>query len=195
AGFAFARSARTLRAAAGRRSDRRCSAPASPRPMLRLGGPMEAFLRDLKHSLRMFRQSPSFTIPAVAALAFGIGANTAIFSVVNAVLLKPLPFPDADHIVIFMNTSSQGPPGPAASPAKFQHWRQQTDVVQDVAALQDIIVNFTGGDVPQQLHAARVSADYFRLLGAPIRGRSFSPEEDLPNGQKVLVMSHGLWSG
>src|SRR5262249_5156263 len=94
-----------------------------------------------------------------------------------------------------MNTSSQGPPGPAASPAKFQHWRQQTDVVQDVAALQDIIVNFTGGDVPQQLHAARVSADYFRLLGAPIRGRSFSPEEDLPNGQKVLVMSHGLWSG
>src|ERR1044071_4320011 len=117
---------------------------------------METFLRDLKHSLRMFRQSPSFTIPAVAALAFGIGANTAIFSVVNAVLLKPLPFPDADRIVVFMNTSSQGS-GPAASPAKFQHWREQTDVVQDVAAFQDIIVNFTGGDVPQQLHAARVS--------------------------------------
>ena len=69
---------------------------------------MEAFFRDLKHSLRMFRQTPSFTIAAVAALALGIGANTAIFSVVNAVLLKPVPFPDPDRFLMFMNTSPQG---------------------------------------------------------------------------------------
>ncbi len=154
---------------------------------------METFFRDLKYSLRTFRQSPSFTIAAVAALALGIGANTAIFSVVNAVLLKPVPFPDPDRLVMFMNTSPQGS-GPGASPAKFQHWRQQTDVVEDVAAFRGNVVNFTGGDLPQQLTAGQVSADYFRLFGAPIvRGRAFTPDEDLPNGNRVAVLSHGLW--
>src|SRR5207249_8518970 len=92
-----------------------------------LRGHMETFWTDLKHSLRMFRQSPSFTLAAVAALALGIGANTAIFSVVNAVLLKPVPFPDPDNFLMIMNTSPQGS-GPGASPAKFAHWRQQTSV-------------------------------------------------------------------
>ena len=81
---------------------------------------MEAFLKDLKHSLQMFRKSPTFTLAAVAALALGIGTNSAIFSVVNAVLLKPVPFPDPDRLVMLMNTSPQGM-GPAASPAKFAH--------------------------------------------------------------------------
>src|SRR5450432_4571344 len=98
---------------------------------------METFLQhlqqDIKHSLRIFRQSPGFTLSAVAALTLGIGTNTAIFSVVNSVLLKPAPFPDPDRIVLFMTTSPQGS-GPAASPAKFQHWRQQSSVVQDVSA-------------------------------------------------------------
>ena len=91
----------------------------------------ETFVRDLKHSLRMFRAEPGFTAAAVAALALGIGANTAIFSVVNAVLLKPVPFRTrigwwcSEHVA---RTAS----GPGASPAKFQHWRQQTSVVQDV---------------------------------------------------------------
>lgn len=83
---------------------------------------MESFLKDVRHSLRMFRQSPGFTAAAVAALALGIGANTAIFSVVNTILLKPPPFPDADRIVIFLSTSPQGS-GQGASPIKFQHWR------------------------------------------------------------------------
>jgi putative ABC transport system permease protein len=159
------------------------------------GDRMETFWVDLKHSLRTFRKTPSFTIAAVAALALGIGANTAIFSVVNAVLLKPMAFPHPDRLIMFMNTSPQGA-GPGASPAKFQHWRQQTAVVEDVTAFRTNIVNYTGGDRPQQLRAGQVSADYFRLFGAPIlRGRTFTAEEDLPNGNKVVVLSHGLWSG
>src|SRR5512145_2209892 len=94
---------------------------------------MESLLKDLRHSLRLFRQSPGFTAAAVAALALGIGANTAIFSVVNTILLKPPPFPEAERIVLFMNTSPQGS-GKGASPIKFQHWREQSAVVQDVAA-------------------------------------------------------------
>src|SRR5512146_1618086 len=117
---------------------------------------MDSFLRDLKQSLRMFAQSPAFTAAAVAALTLGIGANTAIFSVVNAVLLKPVAFPDPDRVVMFMNTSPQGT-GPAASPAKFQHYCRQSAVVQDVSAFTDGVVNFTGGTFPEQLRSAQVS--------------------------------------
>ena len=154
---------------------------------------MEAFLQDLRHSMRMFAQSRAFTVSAVAALALGIGANTAIFSVVNTVLLKPIPFPEPDHLVMLETTSPEGP-GPIGSPAKFNYWREQVSVVKDVAAFRDGVVNYTGGEFPEQLRSAQVSADYFRLFGAPIiRGRAFSVEEDLPHGEKVALISHGLW--
>src|SRR5436190_15672294 len=126
---------------------------------------MENLIKDVRHSLRMFRQDPAFTFAAVAALALGIGANTAIFSIVNAVLLKPITFPDADQLVFFVNTSPQGQ-GPAASPAKFAHWRKQTDVIQDAAAFRAGIVNLTIGAVPEQLRSGQVSAEYFKLLRA-----------------------------
>ena len=155
---------------------------------------MELLIQDLKHAFRMFRQNRAFTAAAVAALALGIGANTAIFSVVSAVLLKPVPFPDPDKVVLFMNTSPQGS-GPAASPAKFVHWRQQTTVVQDTTAFRTNVVNYTGGQFPEQLRAGEVSADYFRLFGARVMmGRTFTPEEDRPGGEKVAVLSHGLWT-
>ncbi len=155
---------------------------------------MEAFLQDLRHSLRMFAQSRAFTASAVAALALGIGANTAIFSVVNAVLLKPIPFPEPDRLVLFETTSPEGP-GAAGSPAKFNHWREQSSVVKDVAAFRYGVVNYTGGEFPEQLRSAQVSADYFRLFGAPIiLGRGFSVGEDLPHGEKVALISHGLWA-
>ena len=95
---------------------------------------MDAMLRDLRYTIRTLLKAPAFTLAAVAALTLGIGVNTAVFSVVDAVLLKPVPAPDPGRVVYFMNTSPQGS-GPAASPAKFIHWRQQTDVVQDVSML------------------------------------------------------------
>jgi len=155
---------------------------------------MEAFFKDLKHSLRMFAQSPAFTLAAVAALTLGIGANTAIFSVVNAVLLKPVAMPDSDRVVVFINTSPRGPGGPAASPAKFAHYRQQTDIVEDVSAFNTGVMNYTGGQFPEQLKSARVSADFLKLVGAPFRlGRNFSADEDKPQGPKVAVISRSLW--
>ena len=155
---------------------------------------MEHFLQDLRHAARMFRQNRVFTVAAIAALALGIGANTAIFSVVSAVLLKPLPYPEPEGLVFFLTTNAQGQGGPAASPAKFAHWRQQSEVIQDAAAFRTNVVNYTGGGAPEQLRAGQVSTDYFRLFGAPvIQGRTFAPDEDLPAGPKVAVLSHGLW--
>ena len=155
---------------------------------------MGTFLQDIKHSLRAFRQSPGFTAAAVAALTLGIGANTAIFSVVNAVLLKPAPFPDPDRLVLFLNVFPQGS-GPGASPTKFQHWREQTSVVQDVSAFRTGVANLTGASFAEQVQQAQVSADFFRLFGAtPVRGRTFTAQEDVPNGPKLVLLSHGFWS-
>ena len=154
---------------------------------------LDALVKDLKQSLRMFRQSPAFTGAAVAALTLGIGANTAIFSVVNAVLLRPVPFPDPDRLVLFLNTSPQGS-GPGASPAKFQHWKALESVVQDVSVFRTGIMNYTGGTFPEQLRSAQVSVDFFKLFGAPIiRGRSFTAAEDLPDAERVVVISQRFW--
>jgi putative ABC transport system permease protein len=154
---------------------------------------MESFLRDLRQSLRMFAASPAFTLAAVAALTLGIGANTAIFSVVNAVLLKPVAMPESDRVVVFMNVTPNGA-GPAASPAKFNHYRAQDQVVQDISAFNTGVMNFTGTGFPEQLRSGRVSADFFRLTAPPMAlGRGFLPEEDVPNGPKVTVISRRLW--
>jgi putative ABC transport system permease protein len=154
---------------------------------------MNDLLADLRFTIRTLMKAPAFTLAAVAALTLGIGANTAIFSVVNAVLLKPVNAPEPDSIVTFMNTSPQGS-GPGASPAKFMHWRRQADVVQDVSAYRSTIVNYTAGEVPEQLRAGQVSADFFRLFGVPtLHGRTFSDEEDRPNVGKTVVLGHGLW--
>ena len=133
-------------------------------------------------------------LAAVAALTLGIGVNTAIFSVVNAVLLKPVSFPDPDRLVVLMTTSPDGN-GSGGSPAKFQHFREQSSVVQDVSAYRTGVVNYTGGSMPEQLRSAQVSSDFFRLFGAPIlRGRPFTAEEDRPDGPPVVVLSSRLWS-
>jgi predicted permease len=156
--------------------------------------PVPNLWNDIKHSLHMFFKNPGFTVAAIAALALGIGANTAIFTVVNAVLLKPLSYPDADRIVQFLNTSPDGN-WPSASITKFHNWQQQTSVFKEVAAYDFGGPGFNiTGDRPEQVHGIHVTEGYFRLFGAPVRlGRTFTPQEDLPNGGKVVVLSYGLW--
>jgi putative ABC transport system permease protein len=155
---------------------------------------MSDFWDNFKHAVRMFRSNPGFTFAAIAALALGIGINTAIFTVVDAVLLKPLTYPDADRIVQFLLTSPQGK-GPGASIPKFRVWEQQTNVFQDVAAYDFGGPGFNlTGDRPEQVHGIHVTQAYFRLFGAsPALGRTFTPQEDSPNGGKVVVLSYGLW--
>jgi len=155
---------------------------------------MEAFLKDFKHSLRMFLQSPGFTVTAVAALALGIGANTAIFSIINTVLLRPMPYPDPDRLVIFTLTSPGGS-GPGASATKYNIWRERTDVFEDISAVSNGTMNLTGVDNPEQIQAARVTARMFRLFGLAIaHGRSFTEEEDRPHGGHVAVLSEEFWT-
>jgi predicted permease len=155
---------------------------------------MDDFWQDLRYAFRVLIANPAFTVTAVAALALGIGANTAIFTVVDAVLLKPLSYPDPDRMVQLMNT---GPDGQwaAASPTKFNNWRAQTSVLQDVTAYDfgGPGFNLTGA-VPEQIHGIHASEAYFRLFGAPVMlGRTFTPQEDSPNGGHVVVISYGLW--
>jgi predicted permease len=150
--------------------------------------------QDLKYSLRMLIASPAFTITAIAALALGIGANTAIFTVVDNVLLKPLTYPEPDRIVQFMNTFADGN-STSASPVNFNTWKNQTSVFKDVAAYDFGGPGFNlTGTVPEQVHGLHVSADYFSLFGAPIQlGRTFTTQEDSPNGGHVVVISYGFW--
>jgi predicted permease len=156
---------------------------------------MDAFLKDLKHSVRMFLRTPSFTIAAIAALALGIAANTAIFSVVNTVLLKPFAYADPERIVMFQNMLQQGGLGGTASPTEFNWWRQQTTTVQDVSAYSLFdVVNLTGEAFPEQLQVMRVSADFFRLCGAnALHGRTFTAEDDLLNAPKTVVLAYAFW--
>ena len=155
---------------------------------------MSALWNDIKHALRMFANNPGFTFAALAALTLGIGVNTAIFTVVDTVLLKPLTYPDASRIVRFMHTSPQGE-APVASVTDFHAWQQQTKVVQDVAAY-----DFGGpgynitGDHPELVQGLHVTQRYFALFGAPvILGRTFTQQEDTPNSGHLVDISYGLW--
>ena len=131
--------------------------------------------RDLRQSFRIFLQNPGFTIAALVAIAVGIGANTAVFSVVNAILLKPLPYPDADRIVQFQTTYAGVISGSIVGPSAFSSLREQTTLFQDISAHWLDHMNLTGGSNAELLSTALVTADFFRLYGAPvIRGRTFT---------------------
>ena len=155
---------------------------------------MDAFLNDLKHSARMFLQTPGFTIAAIGALALGIATNTAIFSVVSAVLLRPFAYTDPERIVMFQNVLQQGGLGGTASPTEFSLWRQQTEAFQDVSAYAFAVANLTGEVLPEQVQAMRVSADFLGLCGAKaLHGRTFTGEDDLPNAPKRVVLAYAFW--
>jgi putative ABC transport system permease protein len=152
---------------------------------------MNTLLQDLKYGFRMLAKNPGFTAVAVLTLALGIGANTAMFTVVNTVLLRPLPYPDSGRIV---NISRKG--GGSASIMMFTFWEQHDSLFEDLSAYDftAIGLNLSGGDRPELVQGIHVSKNYFRLMGAnPIMGRTFNADEDRPGGARVAVMSYGLW--
>lgn len=125
--------------------------------------------QDLWYGLRQLRRNPGFALTAVATLALGIGATSAIFSVVNTVLLKPLGVPDADRLVVLMTDNGKGEVYWWASPTRFIHWRNETSVLQNVSAFRPVPVNYTGGEVAEQWRSLEASAETFRCLGIPAR--------------------------
>jgi len=156
---------------------------------------MQNLMQDVKYALRMLVKSPGFAITAILALALGIGANTAIFTVVNKVLLEPLPYPQPERLVELELTGPQGN-GDITSIPKFNVWREQNQVFDAVTAYDTggPGMNLTGGETPEQVRGIRASADYFRVFGVPIAvGRAFTEEEDRPAGPKLAVLSNGLW--
>ena len=166
-------------------------APGAPRRANMFGD----IWQDLRYGLRTLVKDPTFTAVAVVALALGIGANSAIFSVVNTVLLRPLPYKDPGRIVmIWEDNSRHGYPRDTPAPANFVDWRDQNKVFEAVAATADVSLNLTGVGEPERLDGKRVSASLFPILGVgPQLGRWFTPEEDQPGANHVVILSHGLW--
>ncbi|HEU5132626.1 MAG TPA: ABC transporter permease, partial [Pyrinomonadaceae bacterium] len=164
------------------------------------GGPTNSnFIADLFHDLRyaarLQRKNLGFTIVAVIALALGIGANTAIFSVVNTVLLQPLPYKDPQRLVmVWEDASRHGYPRDTPAAANFVDWRDQNQVFDGMAAIADTNFNLTGSGEPERLEGRRVSANMFPLLGVePQIGRVFTAAEDQPGAQRVVLLSYALW--
>lgn len=156
---------------------------------------MNTLLQDIRYGLRGLWRSKGFTAVALLSLALGIGANAAIFSLVNAVLLRPLPFPDPDRLVIvWEDQPSIGFPRDTPAPANYMDWKTQNHVFQDMAALDWRGFNLTGDGEPEKIMAYGVSANLLPLLGArPALGRNFLPEEDRPGAGKVTILSFNLW--
>ena len=157
---------------------------------------MGSLLQDLRYGLRVLAKSPGLMIVAVLALALGMGANTAIFSVVNAVLLRPLPYRDAERLATLYETDARQESFFPAAPANFLAWKAGARSFEDLAALSNKgwSVNLTGAGEPERLQGFQVTANFFPLLGAQAaHGRTFLPEEDRPGGPQVVVLGHGFW--
>jgi putative ABC transport system permease protein len=161
---------------------------------------IETFVQDIRYGLRQLRRNPGFTAVAVLTLALGIGANTAIFSVVDTVLLKPLNAADPGRVVIFMNTSRSGSL-PVAADIEFNMWRKETNLLDEVSGFVSASYYLTGVSRPQKVDAMWVTEDYFRLFGLRVaQGRGFTPDEELGTGRlfergHVAVLSNGFWMG
>jgi putative ABC transport system permease protein len=156
---------------------------------------MQNFLQDVRYGLRGLRKRPGFTAIALITLALGIGANAAIFSVVNAVLLRPLQFRDPERLVILWEDASYvGFPRNTPAPANYVDWKTQTQSFEDMAATHESSLNLTGDGEPERVATRRVTYNFFSVLGVqPFIGRGFLSEEDRRQANKVVVLSYPLW--
>ncbi len=154
---------------------------------------MDELLNDIRFGIRMIRKSPGFAAVAVLTLAIGIGANAAIFSFVDAVLLRPLPYPHPEEIVqVWEKPPKYDRNG--VSTMNFLDWKNQNTVFQAIAAETGGSVTLSGGQNPVQLRGSRVSAPYFDIFGIkPVLGRAFAPDEDQPGKDQVVILSHRIW--
>src|SRR5688500_1930316 len=158
---------------------------------------MESLRQDFIYALRFLRKHRGFALLIVLCLALGIGANSAIFSVVDAVLLRPLPYPEADRLTVLWDVHQ----GPGTEPVEsnvsafnFLEWRKQSRSFERLEAMLPRPFSLTSGGGPEQVPGAAVTAGFFGLLGAETEhGRGFLPEEDRPGGAPAGVLSHGLW--
>src|SRR5271169_1222773 len=154
---------------------------------------MSILLQDLKFALRTLAKSPGFTLAAILTLALGIGANTAIFSIVNAVLLRPLPYRDPNRLTIVWEKNSDGTPDNVGF-ATYLDWKRQNRSFEQLALYSSWQPILQAGE-PEQINGLRVTSNYFRTLGVvPELGRDFTPEEDHPGAEKIVILSHALWA-
>jgi putative ABC transport system permease protein len=154
---------------------------------------MEKLLQDVRYGLRSFLRQPAFSLTAIVALALGIGANTAVFSVVYAVLLKPLVYPKPDALV-YIHDTYPAVSSASVSFAKLVALRERTRTLEALGGMAPTGLTLTGAGDPEQISATQISADFMRVVGVqPAHGRWFTTEEDLPNGPKAIILSHQLW--
>src|SRR4051794_15766399 len=162
----------------------------------RAGFALETFMMDVRYGFRALLKKPGFTLTAVIALALGIGANTAIFGVINGVLLRSLSYANPDRIVMLWERNLTGTRTQnVISPSNFLDWQKQSNSFEEMAAVWDLRVNLTGGSgEPEEIKAQYASHQFFAALGVqPLLGRAFLPEEDKPGNDLVVVLSHELW--
>jgi putative ABC transport system permease protein len=157
---------------------------------------VEKTMQDVRYAFRMLRKTPGFAAAAILTLALGIGANTAIFSLVSAVLLRPLPFPEPDRLVLLWDDASSagGPSRTEPSPADFASWKEQSRTIADMAALVSATYNLTGSGEPQKLRGIRTTANLFTVLGMqPVLGRTLVAADDRQDANRTVVISERLW--
>src|SRR5688572_21022247 len=141
-------------------------------------GPVESLLQDIRYALRTLRRSPGFTLVAVLILALGIGANTSIFSVISAVLLRPLPFPDPDRLVVVFEDRSGGSARLMPNQVDYVEWQRRSDSFDGIAAIADISYNLTGEGEPERLGTSHATPNLFAVLGTQaLLGRTFTPDD------------------
>ncbi|MGH9452492.1 MAG: ABC transporter permease, partial [Candidatus Acidiferrales bacterium] len=157
-------------------------------------GWLETLIQDLRYGLRQLRRNPGFAAVAVITLALGIGANTAMFSVVYGVLLRPLPYPHPERIVKISRTYRDQLEDENFTASGFDFWKRHSTPFQHIAASTSVGFNLVGAGRPERIDALRVSSQYFAVYGVqPFLGRTFSPDEDRLGGPNVAILNFGLW--